>query len=107
MKNLPLLRIGFFLMSCTLNAHGQPGRAESAGLSAEQLKTSYLMCDQRANQEFLGFTDAALCSQISEALKHKVFGGDFDKLIEWWRAHKLSEPSVVRPQEETDISSNE
>lgn len=107
MKNLPLLRIGFFLMSCSLSAHGQPGRDESAGLSAEQLKTSYLMCDRRANREFLELADAVFCSHISETLKHKVFGGDFDKLLEWWRAHKLSEPSAVRPQEKPGISSNE
>ena len=107
MKNLPLLRIGFFLMSCSLSAHGQLGGEEVAGLSAEQLKTSYLMCDRRANREFLGFADAVFCSHISEALKHQVFGGDFDKLLEWWRAHKLSEPSAVRPQEKPGISSNE
>ena len=99
MRNLPLLRIGFFLMSCSLSAHGQPGKGDVAGLSAEQLQTSYLMCDRRANRELLGFADAAHCSQISEALKHKVFGGDFDKLLEWWQAHKLSDPSAAYPQE--------
>lgn len=107
MKNLPLLRIGFFLMSCALSAHAQPGRDEVAGLSAEQLKTSYLMCDRRANREFLGFADAVFCSHISEALKHKVFGGDFDKLLEWWQTHKLSEPCAVCPPEKTEVPLNE
>jgi len=107
MKNLPLLGIGFFLMSCSLNTYGQPDRGDVAGLSAEQLKTSYLMCDRRASREMLGFADAALCSHISEALKHKVFGGDFDKLLEWWRAHKLSEPSTAYPQEKPETSSKE
>ena len=102
MKNLPLLKFGIFLMSCSLSAHGQLGREEVAGLSAEQLKTSYLMCDRRAAREFLGFADAVVCSHISEALKHKVFGGDFDKLIDWWPAHKLSEPGAVCPPEKTD-----
>jgi len=106
MKNLPLLKFGIFLMSCSLSTHGQPGREEVAGLSAEQLKTSYLMCDRRATREFLGFADAVVCSHISEALKHKVFGGDFNKLIEWWQAHKLPEPCAVCPPEKTEVPLN-
>lgn len=107
MKKLPLLKFGIFLMSCSLSADGQPGREEVAGLSAEQLKTSYLMCERRASREILGFEDAVVCPHISEALKHKVFGGDFDKLIEWWQAHKLSEPCTVCPPEKTEVPLNE
>lgn len=107
MKNLPLLRIGFFLMSCSLSAHGQAGGEAFARLSPDALKTTYLMCDRRATHEVLGFGDAVVCSQVSEALKHQVFGGDFDKLIEWWQAHKLSEPFAGNPPEETKAALNE
>ncbi|KAB2873792.1 MAG: hypothetical protein IT503_08590 [Burkholderiaceae bacterium] len=49
------------------------------------LKAVYLRCDAEANRRLLDFGDAALCSLAYEALKRRVFGGDFDALLAWWR----------------------
>lgn len=58
----------------------------SAGASVEELKTLYLQCDRAALADRLSGADAMLCSAVYEALKHRAFDGDFDKLLVWSRA---------------------
>jgi hypothetical protein len=35
----------------------------------------------------LAVSDAMQCSFVAEELKHRVFEGNFDKLLAWWRVH--------------------
>lgn len=57
-------------------------------LSPTELKQVYLACDQAANTTRLAASDAVRCSIVSEELKHRVFGGDLEQLLDWWRAHR-------------------
>ena len=83
MKNSTELRIGFFLLSCSLAAFGQPQRTPISALSADALQTWYLICDQRTTHEVLAFGDAVFCSRVSDELLQKVFGGDFNRMLQW------------------------
>ena len=86
------------LLACSLAAHGQTDRRSLSALPAEVLQTWYLLCDQRAHREVLGAGDAAFCSQVSDELVQKVFGGDFNRLLEWWRLNKFPLPSRLPDQ---------
>lgn len=84
-------------------ATANPSRARLASASVEELKRVYLDCDRAATRALLDFAVAAHCSMVGEELKHRVFGGDFDRLIAWWRAQKPPSGdavSEVHPRDE-------
>lgn len=49
-----------------------------------QLKAAYLECDRLASSEMVDSATADHCSSVYEALKARVFGGDFQRLLAWW-----------------------
>jgi hypothetical protein len=62
----------------------QPSAALSS-VTPAQLQSAYLQCERQAQAAALDSATAATCSMIYEALKQRVFGGDFDRLLAWWR----------------------
>jgi hypothetical protein len=60
--------------------------------SPAELKQLYLACDQAATAARLSMADAIHCSIVSEELKQRVFQGDFNQLLAWWKTQR-SEPS--------------
>ena len=65
----------------------------SPGTPAEEpllpvLEIVYLQCDREARQRLLGFGEAAHCSRVAEELLHRRFGGDFARLLAWWRTQR-------------------
>jgi len=67
-------------------AQYSPLPAAGIGASVEDLMSLYLQCDRAALAGRLTQSDAMLCSSVYEALKHRAFGGDFEKLLVWSRA---------------------
>jgi hypothetical protein len=76
-------------------AAANPLRAHLASASVEELKRVYLECDRAATHALLDLAVAAHCSMVGEELKHRAFGGDFDRLIAWWRAQKPPSSEAV------------
>lgn len=62
-----------------------------SGLDSDRLERLFWDCDARATQEALSLGDGALCSSISDALKLRLFDGDFERMLGWWRARKAAE----------------
>ena len=60
-----------------------------AALPLDQLKTAYLACDRAATQAALRSFDFQRCSVIGDELLQRGFGGDFDRLLAWWRIEKV------------------
>lgn len=69
-------------------------RVDSARL--EQL---FWDCDARATREALSAGDGALCASLTDELKLRLFDGDFDQLLAWWRAGKAAEHARRGAQE--------
>ena len=72
----------------------QPGATSLGSLPAEELKQLYLRCDAAATVALLDGESAALCSRVNEELKHRVFDGDFNRLLVWWRESKTMAPQA-------------
>ncbi len=79
-----------------------PDRRHLASVSVEALQHTYLECDRVATHTLLDLGSAAHCSMVGEELKHRVFGGDFDQLIEWWRANKRGGAEAVSDAQSLD-----
>ncbi len=86
------------LLGAALSAAAQPSlsawtdrdliRARLERLAEPDLKTVYLRCNEAAEEGLLTFEEATLCSLAHEVLKQRVFGGDFEALLNWWRLHR-------------------
>jgi len=70
-------------------ARADRGQPEAATI--EQLKRAYLQCDHDASKGLLSQGDAAICSSVHETLKARAFGGDFDRMLAWWKSTKFSD----------------
>lgn len=53
--------------------------------TADVLKREYLKCDRAAAEGRLDMLSAVRCSLLYEELRDRVFDGDFDALLAWWR----------------------
>jgi hypothetical protein len=74
------------------NARAQPSSGSRATVGGEvrSLKAAYLRCERAAIERLLGPGDAANCSVIYEELLEVGFGGDFKRLLAWWRAERVA-----------------
>jgi hypothetical protein len=60
-------------------------------LDPDRLERLFWDCDARATQEVLSPGDGAMCSSVSDMLKLRLFNGDFERMLGWWRTHKAAE----------------
>ncbi|VTU20400.1 hypothetical protein [Variovorax sp. RA8] len=79
-----------------------PDRSHLASVSVEALQRTYLECDRVATHTLLDLGSAAHCSIVGEELKHRVFGGDFERLIAWWRANRWSSAEALSDSQSPD-----
>lgn len=64
--------------------------------SVDQLNRAYLECDSSATHRMLDPGEAALCSMVHEALKQRAFGGDFARMLAWWKSARVAAATVPR-----------
>lgn len=57
-------------------------------LTPSELKRVYLACDQASSRARLAMHEAIECSLAHEELKQRVFGGDFQQLLAWWKTQR-------------------
>lgn len=62
-------------------------------IPADELEAAFWDCEYLAIRGYLDLDIGAACSEIYEQLKAEKFGGDFERLLLWWREHKESELS--------------
>ncbi|HSB24274.1 MAG TPA: hypothetical protein VLE94_14345 [Burkholderiaceae bacterium] len=62
--------------------------AQLDSLAADRLQIEFLACSRAAEVHPLSPGDGALCAATQDAVKHRVFGGDFNALLAWWRLHR-------------------
>jgi hypothetical protein len=52
------------------------------------LEAAFWRCEARAMREALPPGDGAQCAVVTDRLKALAFGGDFERMLVWWRAHR-------------------
>ena len=80
----------------------QAERSQLKGQTIDQLKIAYLDCDRRASVAMLDFADAANCSMVHEELKQRGFGGDWSRMLAWWKSAGVAAQSAHR--READVA---
>lgn len=80
--------------SQVLAATAPPRDAELAALERH-----YLSCERTAAVQRLTPSDAAACSVAAEQLLQHRFGGDHDRMLQWWRSARDSAETARTPFE--------
>ena len=62
--------------------------AIAENLTPAELKHVYLACDKASTSGLLATREAMQCSIVHEELKKRVFGGDFDRMLAWWKEER-------------------
>ena len=65
-----------------------PG-SELSSARLTDLENAFWVCDYLATTR--GGSDIPTCTAVYEAVKQIKFGGDFDKLVAWWRQNKVAQ----------------
>lgn len=55
----------------------------------ECLKTMFMHCSDASERQVLGAGIGMMCSTAYEALLKRVFKGDFETLLAWWRSQRV------------------
>lgn len=77
-------------------AYARPPLDNLDQVSIDDLKQSYLACHRASMRHALDSGEAMHCSVIYEALKHRAFGGDFERVLAWTRAQPSPEAGATR-----------
>jgi hypothetical protein len=72
-----------------------PPQVASVGLA--DLEEAFWVCDYTATMR--GSADTAACAAVYEAIKEQRFGGDFDKLLDWWQQNKVTRHDALTASE--------
>jgi len=78
------------------SAATRPSHSQLDTATVDQLKRTYLECEKGATERMLDSGEAALCSMVHEALKERGFGGDFERMLAWWRSERSAVATAPR-----------
>ncbi len=59
--------------------------------SDDALEARFWACDVASTHTVLSAAEGAQCVRWQDELKQRRFGGDFERLLDWWRAHKAEQ----------------
>lgn len=59
-------------------------------VAIEQLEWAFWMCDYASTDRSFQPVDAMACSVVTEDLKKRRFGGDFDAMYTWWQGARVT-----------------
>ncbi|HEU0203637.1 MAG TPA: hypothetical protein VFR86_24770 [Burkholderiaceae bacterium] len=81
------------LVAALLPAWGFANDIRSAALAMADaaLEKTFWQCDFGATQGSLSADAGPACEAVTEELKQRRFGGDFDRLLVWWQQNKAAE----------------
>jgi hypothetical protein len=72
-------------------APAQAAEVRVANLQTDELEEVFWLCDHAAAVGMIDAAERAICTAVTDELKTEKFGGDFQRLLEWWRANRALE----------------
>jgi hypothetical protein len=82
-----------------------PRAAEARVVASVQhadLEEIFWICDHAVTAGLVDASERAACGAVTEQLKMEKFGGDFEKMLDWWRANRVVEQEKVDRNEVSD-----
>jgi hypothetical protein len=66
----------------------QTAATQVASVRDIDLEDLFWRCDYAATVEVVAADERALCTAVAEQLKQERFGGDFERMLNWWQVNK-------------------
>ena len=66
----------------------RPAEARPASVPDGDLEDIFWRCDYAATTGFVHPDEREACSAITDRLKAERFGGDFERMLQWWQANR-------------------
>jgi hypothetical protein len=66
----------------------RPAPSQVASVRDIDLEDLFWRCDYAATVEILAANERALCTAVAEQFKQERFGGDFERMLNWWQVNK-------------------
>ena len=66
----------------------RPAAPQAASVRDVDLEDLFWRCDYAATVEIVAANERALCIAVAEQLKQERFGGDFERMLNWWQVNK-------------------
>ena len=66
----------------------RPAGTPAASVREADLEELFWRCDYAATVEIVAANERALCTAVAEQLKQERFGGDFERMLNWWQVNK-------------------
>jgi len=67
----------------------RPAASQAASVRDIDLEDLFWRCDYAATVEIVAANERALCTAVAEQLKQERFGGDFERMLNWWQVNKV------------------
>ena len=67
----------------------QPAATRSGGAPDVDLEELFWHCDYAASTGIVDADERAACGAVTDQFRLERFGGDFEQLLQWWRANKV------------------
>lgn len=83
-------------VSCLANALPAQEQ-EIARASSDQLRAAYLECDRVSAQSRVDQDFMIRCQKVADTLRHRDFGGDFERQLRWWRTARGAPGVAIGP----------
>lgn len=62
----------------------------------------FWICDQAAATRMVSASEGVICNAVADHLKAEKFDGDFEKMLNWWRANKVEQYERLERQGESN-----
>jgi hypothetical protein len=85
---LPLAATVFAALGSTAYRDAAAQEPPSTLQQLAKLERAFWVCDHAATTRGVDGDTGIVCVAVTEELKDEKFGGDFDKMLAWWRQHK-------------------
>ena len=82
----------------------QPAQAWVANVQPDDLEEIFWVCDHAASAGRIDANERAICGAITDSLKMERFGGDFGKMLDWWRANRVIEHQKLDREDDSNAA---
>ena len=64
---------------------------QATGVKTAALERAFWVCDHAVTTRVVSKAEGVDCGVVAQELKNGKFGGDFERMLDWWRANKVAQ----------------
>jgi hypothetical protein len=78
----------------------RPAEARPVSAGEVDLEELFWLCDYAATSGMVGTDERVACGAVTDRLKADRFGGDFERMLQWWQANRAGRHQRIERDED-------